>query len=109
CGSARERQKILTRLRGAVRRYSLVHQDQPIGNGCTTSGFRLTTARIPWADDGLEDLLMVQRARLHVTAARLEVSNTALATISHHAVARMFERLATTNVRDVMTELKVGL
>src|SRR5690606_30301917 len=55
------------------------------------------------------DLLMVQRSRLHVTGTRLEVSNTALATVSHHAISRMFERLVTTQPGDAMAELVAGL
>lgn len=109
CGSAQERQRVVTRLRSVLRQHSVVHQTRSLAHGSTASGLRLTTARIPWADAGLEDLLMVQRARLHVTGTRLEVSNTALATISHHAISRMFERLATTHLGDAMGELEEGL
>lgn len=109
CRTARERQKIVARLDSAMRRNLHANQYRSLPTSSTHSGLRLTSARLAWEDDSAEELIVVQRARVHTTAERLEISNTLLASVSHHAIARMFERLPTTDHTKVWAELMAGL
>lgn len=109
CGSIQERTRVLMRLHAAVRQHSIVHQHQVLAGGTVTSGLRLTAARIPWADKGVEDLLMVQESKIHASLTRLALSNRYVASVSHHAISRVFERLSTSDLPVVMAELTSGL